>query len=206
MGALHSVMVGLTAVCVAVFAVTWIIGAVYFGVRSGSRVADWAPGTRQTLVYRLALAVGVIAFVQLVRHTPGAFWHHFFYWQPVIAVVGAVVMVSSTALLVWARWVLGAMWAPVPVVRENQELRTGGPYAVVRHPIYTGLLGLVGGATLACGFGGWIVVFAFAVPWLLHRVRVEDGLMRREFGAQYETYRARVPALLPFPRPRPRGR
>jgi hypothetical protein len=97
------------------------------------------------------------------------------------------------------------MWASIPLVHEHHELRTEGPYRIVRHPIYTGLLGLVLGGMLACGFGVWIVFLAVAVPWLLRRVRIEDGMMADRFGATYEAYRARVPALIPWTRPAPVG-
>jgi protein-S-isoprenylcysteine O-methyltransferase Ste14 len=89
------------------------------------------------------------------------------------------------------------MWAGVPTVQEDHELRTGGPYRFVRHPIYAGLLGLATGGMLAYGFGVWILFLVLAVPWLLNRVRIEDGLMAQEFGDSYAAYRARVPALIP---------
>jgi hypothetical protein len=97
------------------------------------------------------------------------------------------------------------MRAGIPLVHEHHELRTGGPYRIVRHPIYTGLLGLVLGGMPACGFGVWIVFLAVAVPWLLRRVRIEDGMMADRFGASYDAYRARVPALVPWTRPAPAG-
>jgi protein-S-isoprenylcysteine O-methyltransferase Ste14 len=92
------------------------------------------------------------------------------------------------------------------MVQEHHELRTDGPYGLVRHPIYTGLLGLITGSMLACGFGVWVAYLAVAVPWLLRRVRVEDDLMAGRFGAAYDAYRARVPALVPWTRPRPTAR
>ncbi|MCW2946924.1 MAG: hypothetical protein JWR24_3641 [Actinoallomurus sp.] len=97
------------------------------------------------------------------------------------------------------------MWASIPMVQEHHELRTDGPYRLVRHPIYTGFLGLMIGGMLACGFGVWIAVLAVGVPWLLRRVRIEDGMMASQFGASYEAYRARVPALIPWTRPAPVG-
>ncbi|WP_406453255.1 isoprenylcysteine carboxylmethyltransferase family protein [Streptomyces sp. NBC_01622] len=196
----------LTGVCVAIFVVAWIAGAVYFGVKSEAGLGSWARGLRRTLPRRLLLIVGAYAFSLLIRHTPDSFWHHLRYWQPELALLGALIAVASTALLLWARWVLGVMWASIPLVHEHHELRTEGPYRIVRHPIYTGLLGLVFGGMLACGFGVWIVFLAVAVPWLLHRVRTEDGMMADRFGASYEAYRARVPALIPWTRPAPVGR
>ena len=89
------------------------------------------------------------------------------------------------------------MWDSVPTLQEHHELRTDGPYRLVRHPIYTGMLGLIIGGMLTGGFGVWIVVLAAALPWLLRRVQVEDRMMAGRFGASYEAYRARVPALIP---------
>ncbi|MFJ8058911.1 methyltransferase family protein [Streptomyces sp. NPDC096142] len=201
MGSLHSALAALTGICVAIFVVAWLVGAVYFGVKSGTGLRDRVRGLRRTLPRRVLLLAGCWAFSVLVARSPDSFWHHLQYWQPELAVLGAVLAVASTALLLRARWVLGVMWASIPVVQEHHELRTEGPYRMVRHPIYTGLLGLAFGGMLACGFGIWIVFPAVAVPWLLRRVRIEDRLMADRFGASYEAYRARVPALIPWTRP-----
>ncbi|MFF7978757.1 methyltransferase family protein [Streptomyces sp. NPDC007901] len=200
MGSLHSALVAVTSVCVLVFVVAWIAGAVYFGVKSPAGVRGWVRGLRRTLPRRVLLVAGAWLFSWAVGRSEG-FWRHLRYWQPELALLGALTAVASTGLLLWARWVLGAMWASVPTVQEHHELRTDGPYRLVRHPIYTGLLGLVVGAMLACGFGVWTAVLLVAVPWLLCRVRTEDGLMAGLFGASYDAYRARVPALIPRIRP-----
>lgn len=200
MGSLHSALVVVVGVCVGVFIAAWILGAVYFGVKSQAGPRGWLRGLRDTMPRRLLLIAGGFAFYALVgrsRH----FWSHLRYWQPELGLLGGLLAVASTAWLLWARWVLGTMWASVPLVKEHHELRTDGPYRLVRHPIYTGLLGLVTGAMLACGFGVWTGILVVAVPWLLRRVRVEDGLMARQFGASYDAYRAGVPALIPRRRP-----
>ncbi|MGW3126231.1 methyltransferase family protein [Streptomyces sp. NPDC001123] len=200
MGSLHSALVALTGVCVLVFVVAWITGAVYFGMKSQAGVRGWVRGLRRTLLRRVLLVAGAWLFSWLVGRT-GGFWHRLQYWQPELALLGALLAVAATALLLWARWVLGTMWAGVPTVQDHHELRTGGPYRLVRHPIYTGLLGLVVGAMLACGFGVRTAVLAVAVPWLLSRVRTEDALMAGRFGAAHDAYRAGVPALIPWTRP-----
>ncbi|MEV6839636.1 isoprenylcysteine carboxylmethyltransferase family protein [Streptomyces sp. NPDC051133] len=200
MGSLHSALVLLTVACVAVFGAAWVAGAVYFGVRSQDGLRGWIHGLRRSWPRRVLLIAGAYAFSALIGRSQG-FWRHLEYWQPGLAVAGALLAVASTALLLWARWVLGTMWASVPLVQEHHELRTDGPYRLVRHPIYTGLLGLIVGAMPACGFGVWIALLAVAVPWLLRRVRVEDDLMAGRFGAAYEAYRAGVPALIPWTGP-----
>jgi protein-S-isoprenylcysteine O-methyltransferase Ste14 len=199
MSSLHSALVALTSVCVLIFVVAWIAGAVYFGVKSQAGLHGWVRALRRTLPRRVVLIAGAFAFSVLVRHSRD-FWRHLQYWQPELALLGGLLAVASTALLLWARWILGTMWASVPMIKDHHELRTDGPYGLVRHPIYSGLLGLIIGGMLACGFGLWIAVLAVAVPWLLRRVRTEDGLMASRFGASYDAYRARVPALIPWTR------
>ncbi|MGW3206423.1 methyltransferase family protein [Streptomyces sp. NPDC001135] len=200
MGSLHSALVLTIDVCVLIFVAAWVVGAVLFGVKSRSGLRGWVRGLRRTLPRRLLPAAGVSVFFILIGHSEG-FWRRLQYWRPEPALLGALLAVASTALLLWARWALGTMWASVPTVREHHELRTDGPYRLVRHPIYTGLLGLVTGSMLACGFGVWVAFLAVAVPWLLRRVRIEDGLMARQFGAAHDAYRAEVPALIPHIRP-----
>lgn len=201
MGSLHSALVALTGICVLIFVVAWSVGAVYFGVTSRARTGGWVRGLRRDLPRRVVLIVGAFMLATAIRHAPRSFWRHLQYWQPELALLGALLVLASTALLLWARWVLGTMWASVPMVQEHHELRTDGPYRLVRHPIYTGLLGLVIGGMLACGFGAWMIILAAVTPWLLRRVRIEDAMMAGQFGASYEAYRARVPALIPWTRP-----
>ncbi|SEM24540.1 methyltransferase family protein [Streptacidiphilus jiangxiensis] len=205
--AVHGVIYG----CLAVFGTTWVAGAIWFGlVSAGSqqRRGAWLRGLRASLPARLALAAGVVVLMALTRRSDSGsgFWSHLRYWNPALGVAGAALAVAATALLVWARLVLGAMWASVPLVQEGHELRTTGPYRHVRHPIYTGFLGVVLGATLGLGFGVWLLYAVAAVPWLLNRVRVEDNMMAAEFGDRFLAYRLRVPALLPLPRGRARTR
>jgi protein-S-isoprenylcysteine O-methyltransferase Ste14 len=66
---------------------------------------------------------------------------------------------AATALTIWARLALGVMWSAAPTLKQEHKLRTGGPYAVTRHPIYTGLLGMMPGSLLLAGAGRWIVSF-----------------------------------------------
>ncbi|MDP9331046.1 MAG: isoprenylcysteine carboxylmethyltransferase family protein [Actinomycetota bacterium] len=112
--------------------------------------------------------------------------------------VGAVILVASTAFAIWARIRLGTMWSISPIAREGHELRTEGPYAVTRHPIYTGLVGMLLGTTLVTGQGQWIPVLIVGTLVLVAKSVTEEELMSSVFGDRYEMYRQRVPRLVPW--------
>ena len=76
--------------------------------------------------------------------------------------LGLALLLAATGLTLWARLVLGTMWSAAPAVKAEHQLRTTGPYAVTRHPIYTGLLGMMLGSGLLAG-GRWIL--GFPVSW-----------------------------------------
>jgi protein-S-isoprenylcysteine O-methyltransferase Ste14 len=89
------------------------------------------------------------------------------------------------------------MWSSSPVARECHVLRTDGPYAVTRHPIYTGILGMLLGTAVALSFGVWLYVFALVVVFFELRIRTEERLLSEVFPGTYEQYRRRVPQLIP---------
>jgi len=113
--------------------------------------------------------------------------------------IGAVVNVLGLGFAVWARAYLGSNWSRSVTIKQGHELITDGPYGLVRHPIYTGLLtGFLGSAIAIAQVRGLVAFFLiFAVLWL--KLRLEERWMRLQFGGVYEQYARRVPALVPLP-------
>jgi protein-S-isoprenylcysteine O-methyltransferase Ste14 len=111
--------------------------------------------------------------------------------------LGAALTLAGLAFSVWARLLLAGNWSGAVQVKHDHELIVDGPYRWVRHPIYTGLLVAFVGTALAVGEwrGVFAVVFAAA---LCRKLRLEEAVMRRQFGEAYADYAARVPALFPF--------
>jgi protein-S-isoprenylcysteine O-methyltransferase Ste14 len=72
-----------------------------------------------------------------------------------------------------------------------------GPYAVTRHPIYTGILGMLLGTAVALGFGAWLYVFVLVLVFFELRIRSEERLLNEVFPDAYAEYRRRVPGLIP---------
>ena len=98
----------------------------------------------------------------------------------------------------WARVHLGRNWSGIVTVKEGHELITGGPYAIVRHPIYTGLLLAFIGSALARGEWRGVLAVAVVLAALWRKLGLEERWMREQFGSAYQAYSQRVAALVPF--------
>jgi protein-S-isoprenylcysteine O-methyltransferase Ste14 len=112
----------------------------------------------------------------------------------------AGVALTAVGLLftVWARIKIGRNWSGIVTIKEGHELITSGPYAIVRHPIYTGLLPAFVGSALARA--EWRGILAVVIAWsaLWRKLRFEERWLREQFGESYQAYSQRVAALLPF--------
>ena len=114
------------------------------------------------------------------------------------SVLAMVAAVSSVWLIMAALKTLGKEWSLTARLVEGHQLATSGPYAYVRHPIYTGMLGMLMATGLAVShwaalLGALVVFFVGTII----RVRREEELLRGAFGEQFEAYARRVPAILP---------
>jgi protein-S-isoprenylcysteine O-methyltransferase Ste14 len=123
------------------------------------------------------------------RFVPGELW---------IVWLGFALTIAGLAFACWARVILGRNWSGVVQVKQDHELITRGPYSIVRHPIYTGLLLALLGT--AVGFGVWRALIATVVVGVSFwtKLRLEERWMTEVFGEQYRSYRQRVKALIPW--------
>lgn len=192
----------LTLWCVDLVGIAWLLGAAWFAARTPGSVRHRLWHFLKTFFPEPWLFLLVPVAVALTIAVPHAVWHELRFWNPVLALAGLAIVAASTTLMIWARWVLGTMWAARPMVQDEHDLRTTGPYRLVRHPIYTGIAGIVLGATLVFGFGPVLATLVCTVPFVYWRVWAEERMMVATFGDVYRDYRGRVPALLPLPRPR----
>jgi protein-S-isoprenylcysteine O-methyltransferase Ste14 len=108
------------------------------------------------------------------------------------------VVVAGIAFAWWARIHLGALWSGAVTRKFNHRIVDTGPYALVRHPIYTGLLS----AAIATGVarGAWPALAGALILWLgiWMKARLEERFLSEQLGSEYAAYRARVPMLVPF--------
>jgi protein-S-isoprenylcysteine O-methyltransferase Ste14 len=112
--------------------------------------------------------------------------------------LGLAIVIAGLAFAVWARLYLGRNWSGTVTVKDDHTLICGGPYAIVRHPIYTGLLVAILGTAIV--FGEWrgLIAFCFLTAAYLLKSRREERFMAESFPDAYPGYRAQVPALVPF--------
>ena len=114
-----------------------------------------------------------------------------------VRLLGLAVLVASTVFTLCARLSLGVMWSAMPRLQGDHRLRTDGPYAVTRHPIYTGGLGMLAGITLLAGVGQWVVLFPACLIVLEVKIRIEEHLLLAAFPDDYPQYHRQVPQLVP---------
>jgi protein-S-isoprenylcysteine O-methyltransferase Ste14 len=181
------------------------------------RVTLWAWGL--WLVYWLAQALGAKKTVRREPLTsmlkqrlfllPGyalLFWPSFAAglnarWLPADAWTegtGVGLCVLGLGYSVWARRALGSNWSGVVTLKEDHQLIQTGPYALSRHPIYTGLWCASFGVALEEGEVRGLLACAFILASFHLKSGVEERFMRDQFGADYEAYAAKVKKLIPY--------
>jgi len=115
-----------------------------------------------------------------------------------IEYAGFAITVAGALLAVWARVYIGRNWSSNVTIKQNHELIQGGPYALVRHPIYSGLLLATLGTAITIGEVRGLIALPLSFAGWQMKSMVEERFMREQFGRQYVDYERRVRALIPF--------
>ena len=110
---------------------------------------------------------------------------------------GVLLFAAGGALRLWPVFVLGDRFSGLVAIQAGHTLVTAGIYRVIRHPSYLGLLVSAFGWGLAFRSGAGVLLAALMILPILARIRAEERLLREEFGATYEAYRARTSRLIP---------
>jgi len=114
---------------------------------------------------------------------------------------GIVVALAGSLFSAWAMWSLGRGYGVGTDVFEGHTLKTQGAYAVVRHPMYLGIVDYHVGASLALESLALLLATAlFVLPYTAVRIAAEERVLRAAFGERYAAYARRVPRLVPLPR------
>jgi protein-S-isoprenylcysteine O-methyltransferase Ste14 len=186
----HMTLAGrIVLACWVVFAFVWI-AASFFAKRAAKRSGWW-------LGWISVVAGALLMWRQAFRTLrPGAvLWHY----TPAVGLVADALAVTGVIVAVWARAVLAGNWSPDVAVKEQHELVQRGPYGVVRHPIYSGVLLMVLGTVILWGQAQGPIAVALIAIGLRIKAAGEERLLAEHFSASYARYRARVrAAIIPF--------
>lgn len=175
----------------------WIAWLLYWAVSAwGVRRNERGESTVQRLMTSVILGVG--GYLIFVRSSGlGLLDRRFLPDDPPIKTGAMVLIVAGLGISVWARRHIGQFWSARVTLKQNHQLIQSGPYARVRHPIYSGLLLAIIGTALFVGERRAVlgVLVIFTGHWW--KARREEALLAGQFGASYEEYRKRTGSLLP---------
>jgi protein-S-isoprenylcysteine O-methyltransferase Ste14 len=112
--------------------------------------------------------------------------------------LGLAATVSGCGFAIWARACLGSNWSAMVTVKQNHELILRGPYAAVRHPIYSGILLALAGTAIAVGELRAFIGLGFAFIGFFLKSAAEERFMHEQFSDEYARYSQRVRRLIPY--------
>jgi protein-S-isoprenylcysteine O-methyltransferase Ste14 len=144
----------------------------------------------------LGIRVVIVALV-LVVVSAGGFRHAGADWAPWRAGVGLLLFALGLGLAVWARRHIASNWGTPMSQKDDPELVTSGPYHLIRHPIYSGLL-LAGAGTAVALSWRWLIVVAVAGAYFVYSATVEERYLSEQFPTAYRQYQQSTTMLVPF--------
>jgi protein-S-isoprenylcysteine O-methyltransferase Ste14 len=174
-----------------VFALGWAAFWLYWLVAAFSVKRGRVPWSRE-LPIRAVIAVVVILLIRL-----GAFRGHGVSADPWRAGIGLVVFVLGLGFAIWARMHIGRNWGSPMTQKDEPELVTSGPYSLVRHPIYSGILAAGVGTAVALSWL-WLTAVALAGVYFLYSAMVEERYLTDQFPDGYPIYKRSTKMLVPF--------
>jgi len=115
-----------------------------------------------------------------------------------VGLVGILITLAGLGFAVWARIHLGKYWSYMPEIKVNHKLIRTGPYQLVRHPIYTGILFAFAGTAIVIGEVWALFAILMMLAAFLGKIWWEEKVLLEEFGEEYVRYKEEVKALIPF--------
>jgi len=184
---------------VSAIGIVWIAWFVSWWLAAGwSNPTVKQPGAGREIPYRLVVISGIILLAGLYPHR---FSSELVLWRTSVTLGWAMVVLAVAGFLFmwWARIYLGKLWSAGVRLKAGHRIVDRGPYGLVRHPIYTGII--VAGFASAILRGtavGFLGATLMTVSWYI-KARMEERFLREQLGSQYyDAYARRVPMLVPF--------
>jgi len=175
----------------------WLIFIVYWFV-SGLRVNKMQqPEPKGERLLRILVMLAAFYLLSYSDPNLGVLNLRFVGFHVRLFELGAALTWAGVAFAIWARIHLGRYWSATVALREGHTLIRSGPYARIRHPIYTGMLLAVAGTALAVGRYRALVAFAIVLAGFIRKSKREEALLAKQFGSEFEEHRRRTGFFLP---------
>jgi protein-S-isoprenylcysteine O-methyltransferase Ste14 len=174
-----------------ILAVGWAAFWTYWIVAAFSMKRGRVPWSRELGIRAVIVAI-VIALIRL-----GTFRDRSVNTDPWRAGLGLVLFALGLGFAVWARVHIGRNWGTPMTQKDDPELVTSGPYRLVRHPIYSGIL-LAGVGTATALDWLWLVAVVLAGMYFIYSAIVEERFLTERFPDTYPAYRQSTKMLLPY--------
>jgi protein-S-isoprenylcysteine O-methyltransferase Ste14 len=174
----------------------WIAWFVYWNI-----AGFWTNKTKSTenqlqrLSHAVPLGLGLFLIFWRPRHP---FLHGMLLYHVVWKIAGLALTFAGMGFMVWARVHLGRYWSGYVTLKEGHRLIRTGPYALVRHPIYTGFVAAALGSAMVAGTGDALAGVVLVLIAFLFKIPREERILKREFADEFDQFRRKVPRLIPF--------
>jgi protein-S-isoprenylcysteine O-methyltransferase Ste14 len=186
-----SVVKNVIGICWGVFIVVWLLAAIF------TKHTVYRESRAQRSRYVIPIVIGCWLLFRGYR-LAYPFNLCIIPHSDALLLAAAILCICGVGFCFWARAVLGRNWSGTVTVKENHELIVRGPYRLVRHPIYTGLLAMVVATAMQEGHLGGIIGFLLIAVSFWIKSSYEEEVMRKQFPNQYPAYRERVRRIIPF--------
>jgi protein-S-isoprenylcysteine O-methyltransferase Ste14 len=176
--------------------ILWIAFTVYWTIASKNSAGSVSSESKASAaVHQVVLNAALLLLFIPVPGLRGWFLPQRFHW---LVAAGAIVQIAFFLLAISARRHLGRNWSAEVRIGEGHELVRTGPYRMMRHPIYTAMLGMFAGTVIASS--QYHALLAVAILWIayLRKTRLEENILQKAFGGQWDAYRRETWRLVPL--------
>lgn len=177
----------------------WVVFSLWWGVRlfTGHQRTTQRESFGSRLIYMIPFWAASWLLV-FSRPALGPLDRQLWPRTPPVEWLGFAVEWLGVVFAIVARETLGKIWSGTVTLKADHRIIKHGPYALVRHPIYTGILTGLAGAVIAHGQLRALVALLLATLAFLRKIQLEERLLLGHFGEEYGAYRRQVRALIPW--------
>ncbi len=179
--------------------ICWITFIVYWVANSFSNKRTALKSGWENWNWRLPIFIAIFLLIVFSRGGSGKYlgstlWHK----TLAVGLLADLITLSGITLAFWARKIIAGNWSSNIVIKENHELVQNGPYAYIRHPIYSGMFLMMLGAAIISGRLGAFLIFIIFFSSLWFKASQEEKLLIRHFPDSYPQYKAKTKKFIPF--------